>query len=112
LAGFANNTIKVVSGSDNLTSYTTGREERFTCKVCGSKVYANLHHLNSQAIYLDMFTSPNHGPDGKIEASMKPTCHIFYTSGTVNVFDGLPKYVNLPGVFGGTDAKVEENLHK
>jgi len=67
-----------------------------------------LHHLKQRAIYVTNFTNPNHGPDGKIHDRFKPTIHIFYTSGTTTVLDGLPKFVDLPKAFGGTDDQVDE----
>jgi hypothetical protein len=112
LSGFDPESVKVVKGANNLVSHTTGKEERFSCKTCGSKVYAHLHHLNHKAIYNDMFTSPNHGPDGKIGKEFAPAMHIFYTSGNTNVIDGLPKFVDLPAAFGGSDKQVEEAYHK
>jgi len=93
-------------------AYKTGREERVMCKTCGTKVFADLHHLKQRAIYVDNFTKPNHGSAGKLHPSFKPTIHIFYTSGIVNVIDGLPKFVGLPAAFGGKDDKVDEHYHK
>ena len=71
-----------------------------------------MHHLNHKAIYNDMFTTPNHGPDGKIGKEFAPAMHIFYTSGNTNVVDGLPKFVDLPAAFGGSDKQVAEIYHK
>jgi len=112
LAGFDPESVKVVKGEANLVSHTTGKEERFSCKICSSKVYAHLHHLSHKAIYNDMFTAPNHGPDGKIATGFAPSMHIFYTSGNTNIKDGLPKFVDLPAAFGGSDKQVEEVYHK
>ena len=33
------------------------------------------------AVYLTMFTTPNHGPDGHVSKEWSPTAHIFYSSG-------------------------------
>eukprot|EP00299_Pterocystis_sp_00344_P014067 c695_g1_i1.p1 GENE.c695_g1_i1~~c695_g1_i1.p1 ORF type:complete len:159 (+),score=22.48 c695_g1_i1:24-500(+) len=112
LVGFPFDAIKVTQGEDKLVSYSTGREERLSCAICSAKVFARLHHLNHSAVYQEMFTNPNHGPDGKIGEAFKPTAHIFYTSGTVNVTDGLPKFINLPTAFGGSGEQVEEVYHK
>jgi len=101
LCGYDPDSIKVTKGKSKLISYTTGKEERFSCSICSSHLYAHLHHLNHKAIYNDMFVSPNHGPDGKISKEFQPTAHIFYTSGNTNICDGLPKYVKLPAAFGG-----------
>lgn len=73
-------------------------------------MYADLHHLKQRAIYNSMFTTPNHGPDGKIaDGPFKPALHIFYTSGITKVTDGLPKYEALPAAFGGNDKQVNED---
>jgi hypothetical protein len=92
-----------------MTAYATGKETRYSCNTCGSKVWADLAHLNQRAIYLTMFTDPNHGPDGVISDKYKPTAHIFYTSGIKSVYDGLPKYTDLPAAFGGSDKTVPES---
>jgi len=110
LCGYNVEDIKLAKGET--FSYSTGREERHMCKKCGTKVFVDLHHLKQRAIYLDNFTKPNHGPDGKLHHAFKPTIHIFYTSGIVNVIDGLPKFTQLPGAFGGNDQKVDEHYHK
>lgn len=112
LAGFGPPDVKVTKGEDNLSSYTTGKEERFSCKTCGSKVYAHLHHLNHKAIYNDNFTTPNHGPNGKIGPVFTPGLHIYYTSGNTNVVDGIPKFADLPAAFGGSGEQVDEVYHK
>lgn len=60
-----------------------------------------------------MFTTPNHGADGRIsDPRFQPTAHIFYTSGIKDIKDGLPKYVDLPAGFGGSDDTVEEDYHR
>lgn len=59
--------------------------------------YSVLNHLGSKAVHLQNMTHPNHGADGKIsDPRFKPSLHIYYGSGTTNVFDGLPKVGWLP----------------
>lgn len=101
--------VVVAKGADHMTAYTTGKETRYTCNTCGSKVYADLSHLKQKAVYLTMLTSPNHGPNGVLHASYKPASHIFYTSGLRSIYDGLPKYEDLPAAFGGSDKTVNED---
>ncbi len=36
----------------------------------------------------------------------------FCSSGNTNVRDGLPKYVDLPAAFGGSDKQVDEVYHQ
>jgi hypothetical protein len=112
LAGYAPENVTLLKGEDNFVAFTTGKEERFSCKTCSSKVYAHLHHLNHKAVYNDSFTTPNHGPGGSIAEDYKPSIHIFYPSGNTNVIDGLPKFKDLPGAFGGSDETVDEVYHK
>lgn len=101
-----------------MVSHATGKEVRFSCKVCSSKLYAELGHVTTtlrpqgfKAIYNDMFIKPNHGPGGTIRKQFAPTCHIFYTSGNTNVTDGLYKYMDFPAEFGGSNRKVEDVYH-
>jgi hypothetical protein len=112
LDGYATENVTITKGQDNLQAYTTGKEERFSCKTCSSKLFAHLHHLDHKAVYNDAFTTPNHGPDGAIHPDYKPSIHIFYTSGNTNIVDGLPKYADLPAAFGGSDEQVDEQYHK
>jgi hypothetical protein len=39
LAGFDPDSLHVTKGEENLVSHTTGKEERFSCKLCSSKVF-------------------------------------------------------------------------
>jgi len=112
ICGYNPGDFKVIRGESNLVSYATGKEERFSCRMCSATFFCHLHHLKQWGVYLNMFTSPNHGPDGKLDPRFKPTGHIFYTSGLVNVHDGLPKFNDLPAAFGGSDKKVDEQYHK
>jgi hypothetical protein len=57
-----------------------------------------------------MFTTPNHGPDGKIAMGFVPTMHIMYPSGCHKIPDNLPKYDTLPAAFGGSDKKVDAEI--
>eukprot|EP00301_Raphidiophrys_heterophryoidea_P022267 c6468_g1_i1.p1 GENE.c6468_g1_i1~~c6468_g1_i1.p1 ORF type:complete len:171 (-),score=40.29 c6468_g1_i1:448-927(-) len=112
LVGFAAGAIEKTKGEENFVSFTTGQDERVSCKICSSKIYVNLHHLNLVAVYQEMFTNPNHGVDGKIDPKFKPSFHVFYPNGTINVLDGLPKFVNFPSAFGGTGETVDEKYHQ
>jgi len=101
--------VKIVQGEDNLVKWTTGKEDRFSCKDCGSKVYSMLNHLNVKAVFAS--NVDGHGADGKYRPSFKPSYHIFYGSGTVSVYDGLPKYNTLPKALGGDDKTLSEDYH-
>jgi hypothetical protein len=110
LVGFAPDKLKISKGAENLVKYVTGREDRFSCKTCGSKVYSELNHLKHRAVFTPNFSWG--GADSKgYPAKFKPSCHIFYSSGTVSVYDGLPKYDNLPKAFGGDDKTHADDYH-
>ncbi len=38
LCGFDPEKVRVTKGEDKLSTFTTGKEERFSCKTCGTKV--------------------------------------------------------------------------
>jgi hypothetical protein len=109
LVGYAPSDVKITEGESNLQKWTTGREDRFSCKDCGSKVYSELNHLKHRAVFLHNIDG--HGPDGTIQDVFRPTAHIFYGSGTISVYDGLPKFNTLPKAFGGDDAQLPEEVH-
>ena len=94
-------------------SYSTGKEERYSCPTCFATVWADLHHLKARAIYNTAFTTPNHGPDGAITLdAFKPSMHIFYSSGITRVHDALPKFEGLPTAFGGTGVELNNDASK
>jgi hypothetical protein len=108
--------VHITSGKDNLSMYNCGgksKEDRYSCKTCGSKVYSVLNHLGCQAVHLQNFTKPNHGPDGQCDPRLKPTLHIFAASGLndVHFYQGLPAYATLPTAFGGDGVMVTPNHH-
>jgi len=101
--------LTVTKGADKLAKYVTGKEDRYFCKRCASKIYSQLNHLKCRAAFLQNFDG--HGPDGKIRSEFKPQFHIFYGSGTIDVHDGLPKYDTLPAALGGSDKQLSEDYH-
>jgi len=109
LVGYAPADIKITEGEANLAKWTTGREDRFSCKDCGAKVYSELNHLKHRAVFTNNIDG--HGADGRIGEQFRPTAHIFYGSGVVSVYDGLPKYNTMPKAFGGDDVQLPEEYH-
>lgn len=91
----------------------SSKVDRYFCTACGTKVYSTLKHLgtNTKAVYLQNLTIPNHGDSGKIDDRFKPGCHIFYGSGTVSIFDKLPKFASLPPNFGGDGRQLPNDAH-
>jgi len=106
--------VSITLGEESLTMYNCNgksKEDRYFCKACGAKVYSMLNHLGCKAVFLQNFTNPNHGPDGIIHPAFKPSCHIFYGSGTISSYDGLPKYDTLPEAFGGDGHELPNEYH-
>jgi hypothetical protein len=87
------------------------KEDRYFCKTCGSKVYSRLNHIGCSAVFLQSFTTPNHGADGKLDPRFQMGCHIFYGSGTVSVHDKLEKFETLPTAFGGDGKTLPNDAH-
>jgi len=109
LIGYSPSNLKVTKGEENLVKWVTGKEDRFSCKDCGSKVYSELNHLKHRAVFIPNIDG--HGSDGKYRPELKATSHIFYGSGTISVRDGLPKYNTLPKAFGGDDKTLADDYH-
>mmetsp|Transcript_99374 Transcript_99374/g.318889 ORF Transcript_99374/g.318889 Transcript_99374/m.318889 type:complete len:191 (-) Transcript_99374:189-761(-) len=114
LCGYKPDNVKVTQGAESLSMYNVhgkSKEDRYFCKVCGSKVYSMLNHLGCKAVHLQNLTSPNHGADGKLHDDFKPSCHIFYASGTITNLDALPKFETLPEAFGGDGKQLPNDFH-
>jgi len=115
LLGYATDKVRVTKGASDLTMYNCdgkSKEDRYFCKICGGKCYSMLNHLGCKAVFLQNMKTPNHGADGKIiDKAFEPSCHIFYTSGTVNFYDNLPKFETLPEAFGGDGKEVRKDTY-
>lgn len=72
-----------------------GAAVRHVCASCGTRVM-NTPKGSPQlrAILPPVFES---------EDWFKPTMHIFYADRRVDIDDNLPKYLDLPAAFGGSD---------
>jgi hypothetical protein len=106
--------VRITQGESNLSMYNCGgqsKEDRYFCSTCGSKVYSRLNHLGCCAVFLQNFTTPNHGADGEIDPRFKMGCHIFYGSGTVSFHDKLDKFETLPEAFGGDGKTLPNDAH-
>ena len=106
--------VRITKGRERLSMYNCNgksKEDRYFCTHCGSKVYSKLNHLGCYAVFLQNFTAPNHGADGKIDPRFAMSCHIFYGSGTISFYDALPKYETLPTAFGGDGKTLPNDVH-
>jgi len=97
MVGYAPENFRLVTGQESLSMYNlngTNKEDRHFCTKCSSACFSILNQTPNKmrAVHLQNFTYPNHGPDGSIDPRFAPTAHIFYSSGTAVVKDGLPKF--------------------
>ena len=105
MVGYQPQNFRLVTGEDALGMYNvngTNKEDRHFCTKCGSACFSILNQTPTKirSVFLQNFTHPNHGPDGKIDPRFASTAHIFYASGTICVKDGLPKFEKKAGPDG------------
>ena len=123
LCGYSTNAVHFVHGKKFFDKKTrvyncngTSMEDRHACKSCGSWVMTEMRHLKCRAVFLpniSMNMSTKRADDFiMIDGRFKPSCHIFYDSGIVNVGDDLPKFQGFPPNLGGSDRVMLPNdLH-
>jgi hypothetical protein len=111
----ANLKITTPQGTTNRESTTkyncggTSKVDRYFCKKCGAKVHSKLNHSSMgdcYTVFLQQFTTPNHGVGGQIDRRLTMACHTYYGSGTAATYDQLPKFDTLPTKLGGDGKKL------
>ena len=124
LCGYQNTDIEVTSkgGKQDLAVYNrpgTGiwergngevfvrDEDRYSCKICSTKVYTDLHQLGCSAVFPSCLAITD--SKGQLDPRFRPSAHIFYPSGFLDSFDELPKLQGFPPAFGGTDGRLFRN---
>ncbi|MDE2435237.1 MAG: GFA family protein [Sphingomonadales bacterium] len=91
--------VRVTQGSDQVAVYNkTPTSDRTYCKTCGGHLMTNHPGLG----VVDVFSATLPGLD------FKPGLHINYTESVLPMKDGLPKFADFPGAFGGSDRQVAE----
>jgi hypothetical protein len=91
--------IRIVSGSEFVASFNkTLRSERMYCTKCGAHLMTNHPLWNVIDVYAA--TLPT--------LAYKPALHINYAETVLPMKDGLPKFKDYPGAFGGSDLQLPE----
>jgi len=91
--------VRVTQGEDRLGTYKiTESSHRQFCTSCGAPVLIRHPQIGMTDV-----------PAGSIpQLNYEPTLHVHYGEKVLTVRDGLPKYKDFPGSFGGSDEVVPE----
>ncbi len=72
--------------------------QRVSCAVCGGGLANHKPEWNVSVVYVALLEG----------FEFRPTHHVHYGERVLDVADGLPKYVDLPGKLGGSEEMVPE----
>ena len=85
--------VRITKGEENIGIFNkTENVFRKFCKSCGGHIISEFPNLKFVEVYPTVVPGLAH----------EPTLHINYSSKTVSVRDGLPKFKDLPSDFGGS----------
>ena len=91
--------VRITRGDGMLGSYNkTGMSDRRFCTKCGGHLMTN--HPTLGVVDVFSATLPT--------LAFKPGLHINYAETVLPMKDGLPKFKDFPGAFGGSDEHVPE----
>ncbi|MBU6373979.1 MAG: GFA family protein [Alphaproteobacteria bacterium] len=91
--------VQVVGGADSVATFAkTPVSERTYCAKCGGHLMTR--HPGLGVVDVFAATLPT--------LAFKPGLHINYAETVLPMKDGLPKFKDFPGAFGGSDAQVPE----
>jgi len=91
--------VRVTKGADDIATFQkTPLSERKYCRKCGGHLMTNHPTLG----VVDVFSATLPALD------FKPGLHINYAETVLPMKDGLPKFKDFPGAFGGSDEQVPE----
>lgn len=91
--------VKVVAGAEHIDTYhKTEKSHRKWCKKCGGHLMSEHPGMGLFDVYAAILPT----------LSFAPGLHVFYSEGMVRVHDGLPKFKDMPGDFGGSGEMVPE----
>ncbi len=76
------------------------QSKRISCKRCGGIVANRKPQAGMIMLYPPILTSPGTRFSGGL--------HLFYGERVMDVADGLPKFLDAPSDFGGSNAMVDE----
>jgi hypothetical protein len=91
--------VQVTAGGEHIGMYAKNpASERKYCVKCGGHLMTN--HPGLKVVDVFAATIPT--------LAFKPGLHINYQDTVLPIKDGLPKFKDFPGAFGGTDQQVPE----
>lgn len=91
--------VRVTKGADDIATFQkTPLSERKYCRKCGGHLMTNHPTLG----VVDVFSATLPALD------FKPALHINYAETVLPMKDGLPKFKDFPGAFGGSDEQIPE----
>lgn len=91
--------VTVTEGKEHLATYNkTEGSTRTYCSKCGGHLLTEHPGLG----VVDVFSATLPG------LAFQPGLHINYSETVLPMRDGLPKFVDFPGAFGGSDLQVPE----
>ena len=89
---------KVTLTGDVIGRGINAASNRKACAKCGGCVLNDHQHsMKCLGVYAGLF-----------EDKWEPEFHLFYPERIMDVKDGKPKFKDMPGMWGGSDEKVEE----
>lgn len=91
--------VRVTAGTEKIATYnkTPGSSRKY-CATCGGHLMTDHPGLG----VVDVFSATL--PD----LDFKPGLHINYAETVLPMRDGLPKFADFPGAFGGSDRQIAE----
>jgi len=91
--------VRITKGEEHVGTFNkTERSARKFCKICGGHVMSDHPGFGLVDIYATIVPELKH----------EPTLHVFYEYKTISMKDGLPKFKDLPGDFGGSGDTLPE----
>ena len=91
--------VSITAGAENVATYNkTPNSDRKYCAKCGGHLMTNHPGLGG----IDVFTATIPS------LPFKPGLHVNYAETGLPMKDGLPKFADFPGAFGGTDEQIKE----
>ena len=91
--------VRIAAGAEHVATYNkTPISDRKYCNKCGGHLMTN--HPTLGVVDVFSATLPT--------LAFKPGLHINYAETVLPMKDGLPKFKDFPGAFGGSDEHVPE----
>ena len=91
--------VRITKGEEHVATFNkTERAARKFCKICGGHILSDHPGMGLVDIYATIVPDLTH----------EPTLHVYYENKTFSMKDGLPKFKDLPGDFGGSGDMLPE----